>query len=309
MRCFVSLVDYHRPASSFLLKRGLEAERQMAYLLKSYFLDDDRVYIINGLRLKAADDIYFQMDHLLLHPRGAFIIESKSVSTKVKINREGEWMRLVEGHWRGMPSPVHQVERQALLFRKVLEDRKEVLRDSIKILGLKKQFGFRNMPIETIVAISSHGLIGGYRRNRMGSVVLKADAVPGFIKRRMDEMYPSTLVEKLNDTGWLISHEELERVVAYLRISHEPLEKEPARVSEEKVGYAGDKPESTDGSQVVNLEGKGESRGRSGASRRYFCARCKKDISAREARYCFDRKETFGGRAYCYDCQRIVKGS
>ncbi len=36
----------------------------------------------------------------------------------------------------------------------------------------------------------------------------------------------------------------------------------------------------------------------------YFCARCKANISAKEARFCWNNKSRFNGKAFCYKCQK-----
>jgi restriction system protein len=35
----------------------------------------------------------------------------------------------------------------------------------------------------------------------------------------------------------------------------------------------------------------------------YYCFKCKKSISERTAKFCWDNKKRFGGKAYCLDCQ------
>ena len=41
--------------------------------------------------------------------------------------------------------------------------------------------------------------------------------------------------------------------------------------------------------------------------RSFSSSMLKRSISSREARYCFDRRELFGGKAYCYQCQKLVR--
>jgi len=41
-------------------------------------------------------------------------------------------------------------------------------------------------------------------------------------------------------------------------------------------------------------------------SKRLFCFKCKITISERVAKFCWDNKSRFGGRAYCIDCQKSI---
>ena len=101
------------PASAdAFVKAGLQAEAQMAFYLRRAFSNDPSVLILNGLRLEHAGDVA-QIDHLVLHPYGAIIVESKSVTSRLKVNERGEWTRWFGGAAKGMPSPLLQAERQA----------------------------------------------------------------------------------------------------------------------------------------------------------------------------------------------------
>lgn len=68
---------------------GRRAEEQMAFYLRRQFGDFENVYVINGLRLERKGDAC-QIDHLIVHPYGFIIIESKSVTTEVSIDAKGD---------------------------------------------------------------------------------------------------------------------------------------------------------------------------------------------------------------------------
>ncbi len=88
-------IDSKRSTDKFA-KAGDKAEKQMAFYLERYFGDDERIVIINDLRLKLNNDVA-QIDHLVIHEFGFIIIESKSVTTKVSVNEQGEWIRHFNG--------------------------------------------------------------------------------------------------------------------------------------------------------------------------------------------------------------------
>lgn len=47
------------------------------------------IYVFNDLRLEQEQDAA-QIDHLILHRYGATIVESKSVTTRIQVNEQGE---------------------------------------------------------------------------------------------------------------------------------------------------------------------------------------------------------------------------
>ena len=98
---------------------GHYAESQLAFYLKREFEYDLQIFVFNHLRLKKAGDAC-QIDHLVLHPYGMIIIESKSVTTRVEVNELGEWKRWFNTAWQGMPSPVLQAQRQGKFLKDYL---------------------------------------------------------------------------------------------------------------------------------------------------------------------------------------------
>jgi len=110
-------------ASGDLLARsGRAAEEQMAFYLRRAFAADPDTLVLNGIRL-ARDGDAAQMDHLVAYPFGLIIIESKSVTGTVRINAQGEWVRVYGRKVSGMPSPILQAERQADFLRQYVAGR------------------------------------------------------------------------------------------------------------------------------------------------------------------------------------------
>jgi hypothetical protein len=127
----------------------------MAFYLRRGFADDASLAIFNDLKLSVGGD-GFQIDHLVLHRSGAIIIESKSVTTRVRVNALAEWERYFNGSWNGMPSPIAQANAQAMQFRRLLNAHKADLLG--KLAGLLQK-GFGCFRIDVLVAISDSGAI------------------------------------------------------------------------------------------------------------------------------------------------------
>jgi hypothetical protein len=88
---------------------GRKAEEQMAHYLRRFFGSSADVDVLNYLRIELGGEVA-QMDHLVLHPYGLLIVESKSVSGSVQIKDDGQWIRWFAKQPQGMRSPVTQAK-------------------------------------------------------------------------------------------------------------------------------------------------------------------------------------------------------
>lgn len=216
-------------------RAGYNAEKQMEFYLNRAFANHGSILVLNGIRIKYNNEVC-QIDHLVVHDYGMFIVESKSVTSKVKINEDGSWERFWGAQSTGMPSPVLQAERQGKLLREFLDAHKEELLS--KRLGIQRTF--ERMPIKIIVAISDKGKIGRSKHSE-NEFVLKADQVPGRIEEVYNEQkkldHPLSLSLKLPD--WLTSKETAPRVADFLLANHLPSETvvAPKNTANSKVEY------------------------------------------------------------------------
>lgn len=207
------------------LAAGVKAEKQAAHYLDRYFGPRDEFYLLHDLRLEHDGDVA-QIDHLVLHPYGAAIVESKSVSTAVRINARGEWERRKPSGWAGMPNPLLQAERQALLLKRLLASRTEELLDKALMGALQGTFRF--MALDVFAAISDGGTIR--RANaKQAPTVLKADAVPPAILRTVEGYRRDNSLFSFNlnfkqvwDAPHYYNPAEVRRVGRFLAAQHKP---------------------------------------------------------------------------------------
>ncbi len=131
-----------------------------------------------------------QIDHLVLHRWGAFIVESKSVTDEVAVRDDGaggdEWTRK---HGRvGIADPTGSAAGRSLWV--FLDRHREFLRGKMptwlrpigKLVSGTDQRGFGHMPLQIFVAISDSGKIervGGWKEptEPFRAFVSKADNV------------------------------------------------------------------------------------------------------------------------------------
>ena len=118
----------------------------MAHYLRRFFGSSAEVDVLNYLRIELGGEVA-QMDHLVLHPYGLLIVESKSVSGSVQIKDDGQWIRWFAKQPQGMRSPVTQAKMQLMLL-------KELLDKTVKQKGF-----FDQVAMDVVVAISDSGTI------------------------------------------------------------------------------------------------------------------------------------------------------
>ena len=212
-------------------KSGLNCEKQMAFYLKRAFSNEKNIYIINDLRLSRDND-YAQIDHLIIHSYGFTIIESKSVSSRVSVNKYGEWKRIYKGKENGMPSPVQQAKRQMDFLITFLEDNSvDIFKENIatKIIGKPKYKIFKQ---DVLVAISDSGIIE--RDNIEISEALKADLITDYILNTLSKYKKDSLIEIVNPFA-SITHqlhaETIEKIANLLLSSHCSLSKKNTTTS------------------------------------------------------------------------------
>jgi hypothetical protein len=287
-----------RKAADRFEQAGEQAERQLAfYLARQFGPNEPSVFVLHDLRIPAQgvsgiDNDAVQVDHLLVHKHGLIIIESKSVTTKVRVNEHGEWQRLWDGAWRGMPSPIAQARRQGEALRALLHASREGLRER-KALGLV-QGGFRHCPIEIIVAISDGGIVESQGPTRPPEVV-KADAAAEEARRIIDRHRAGgsmigviTGRAEPGQGDYVLTPTEMQRVCGFLVSRHQPVVVAPRR-SEPTVPAA----DRADASPPQNAEP------RPGSA---VCRHCgATSVRGGEARW--------GNKAYYTICARCGKGT
>ncbi len=214
----VKELDEFSSADKFA-KAGRAAEEQIVHYLRRAFADDKKILVFNNLRLECEQDSA-QIDHLILYRYGIIIVESKSVTTQIQVNEQGEWMRWFNGKAKGMPSPVLQAQRQGEFLKKYLNAYAGILLS--KILGLQTYFGA--MPFDILVAISDSGIINRPKKFPLEEVC-KADQVVDRIRTIYKKRRNANSIFNFNlkETGYSLSEDELSKVIQFLVQHHKPL--------------------------------------------------------------------------------------
>lgn len=245
--------QYDRQTHDPRVRAGLKAEEQMQFYLHRAFATSPDLYILNDLRLEDerqpepnGQPGVCQIDHLIIHRWGMFIVESKSVTEEILIRPDrfggDEWSRKYKGREIGMPSAIQQAKRQGELLRTFLQRSRESLLGKVttglgtisKLLHGTDQRGFGALPVQVIVAISDHGRIvrmGGWKEpeGEFSTIVCKADLVTDRINKeftRHREGAPLLGGREGNYGNWSMLATEVSAVASFLSSKHTPLRKQ-----------------------------------------------------------------------------------
>lgn len=127
----------------------------MAFFLKRSFRDSPNVHVFHDLCIEHKGE-HAQFDHLVLHRAGIIVVESKSVTSSVRVNERGEWSRLWDDKWIGMASPIQQAQVQLELLWSVLDTANTELLG--RMLGVVQR-GFGGYKYDVFAAISTNGIV------------------------------------------------------------------------------------------------------------------------------------------------------
>jgi hypothetical protein len=190
---------------------GRKAEEQMAHYLRRFFGASQEVDVLNYLRVDLAGEVA-QIDHLMLHPFGLSIVESKSVAGSVQIKDDGQWIRWYNKQPQGMRSPVTQAKMQGMLLR-------ELLQRTVKQKGF-----FDSIRMDVLVAISDSGTIQWPASGALPEVC-KADQVPERVIALIDQE------RRGNQMGEVLTGSHRRAIVDFLCMVHKPLKATPPVVA------------------------------------------------------------------------------
>lgn len=97
------------------------ADEQMPYYLRRYFGTSTEVDVLNQLCVRTGG-ITTRVDHVIMHPYGLIVVDSRSVAGAYRVHADGSWLP-VQRHLRerqALPCPVRAVRAQAASLKDFL---------------------------------------------------------------------------------------------------------------------------------------------------------------------------------------------
>jgi hypothetical protein len=186
----------YKLAKAASTKAGQRQEKDVAFYLRRAFKDHEEVFVINDFKFTHNDETA-QIDHLIIYRFGFLLIESKSITGNVRVNKQEEWSRSYRGKWQGMPSPIKQAELQQKLLKELLHEHRSELVG--KLLGIQQTLDKRCW--HHLCAVSSNAIVE--RENMPNSVskkLIKSEFLVDALMRVMD-----LKSEVLRTLSWLDS--------------------------------------------------------------------------------------------------------
>lgn len=265
------------------MKNGIRGEEDAAYYINFYYGNSKNWAIIHDLRIEHEDQVA-QIDHILINRLfEIYVLESKNYSYGVKITEEGEFQSYYGKQIFGIPSPIEQNQRHVYLLDRFL------LANEI----LPKRLGFTIIPrFKNLILVSPKAVIKRPSDKKQDtSMVIKADALKTKIGKEVDK---STLLNDLTSMGKISSSSTVEDMANKLVSFHKPI----MINFRAKFGVPVETNLNQQEKPVQTKESQKES------SSKLYCAKCKKPISEKVAKFCWNNKVKYGGKPYCFDCQK-----
>lgn len=245
----IKSASYEPLPDDLRLRAGMLAEKQVAFYLHRAFAKDPRACVLHDLRLVDEEQPEFdgrpgvcQIDHLVVHPWGMFIVECKSAHGQVTVHfdqaRNDDWKRTFQGRGYGIPSPIQQAQRQGDFLRALLQRHRESLLGKVgigfrtisRVIRGTDQRGFTRLPIQLIVSLSEHADIRrtgqpGVDEDGFARSLVKADQVTVRIREELKQHEDGDrlLANRADEYGiWRMSQEESLAVSRFLANRHVP---------------------------------------------------------------------------------------
>jgi len=260
------------------LVAGNRGEENSAYFIDFYYRHHPNWAIIHDLRIEHNGNIA-QIDHLLINRRFEFyVLESKSYAYGVKITERGEFLIWQRDKYRAIESPIEQNKRHIYLLERFLSEENLLP----KRLGINIEPSFKPY----VIISPKSNVIRPSVKKLNTNVVIKSDELFKQIQADGDN---ESLVDAFGSLAKLISTETLIEFSKRLVSFHKPA----------SINYYA----------KFGIETKKENpvseRKQEATDKNYFCAKCGKPVTEKVAMFCFSNKKRFGGKAYCFEHQKL----
>jgi hypothetical protein len=122
-------------------------------------------------------------------------------------------------------------------------------------------------------------------------MVIKADTLRTQIDKEFDNMSPLSVLATASRT---VSGETIKELAQRIITVHKPMKMDYRK----RFGLGNVNPSQDTGATPSDMQ----------KSKRFYCAKCDKNITEKVAKFCWDNKKRFHGKAYCFDCQKAFPG-
>jgi hypothetical protein len=261
------------------IKSGDQGEKDAAYFIDFHFASSERWIVLHDLRLEYQDKVA-QIDHLLINCFfDIYVLESKNFSYGLKIIDTGEFLVNNGKNYLAIESPIEQNKRHQIVLEQVIK----------KYDIMPKRFGITLIPsFYSYVLVSPKSRVVRPNRSQFDtSMVIKTDTLRSAIDKRVDRMNG---ISVLTTASKISSFEVVIEMAKRLAALHRPFKTDYQKrfgIEDRSLSRTGTK-------NSIDIQ----------SSKQFYCFKCKKTITEQVAQFCWDNKQRFHGKAYCFDCQK-----
>ena len=264
------------------IKSGDQGETDAAYFIDFHFGSGKNWAVIHDLRLEHQGRVA-QIDHVLINRfLEVYLLESKNFSYGVKITDVGEFLVYYNKYF-SIESPIEQNKRHLIVLEDIFK----------KYDIMPKRLGITMIPtFRSYILVSTKSRVMRPPKEHFDtSMVIKADTLRTQIDKEFDNMGALSV---LATASKMVSRETIKEIAERLATVHKPITiNYRKRFSLEDISTSSDSVAAPTATQPL---------------KQFYCFQCKKKITEKVAKFCWDSKKRFHGKAYCFDCQKAFPG-
>ncbi len=264
------------------IKTGIQGETDAAYFIDFHFAHSRNWTVIHDLCLEHQGRVA-QIDHLLINRFfHVYVLESKNFSYGVKITGAGEFLVNYKNRYVSIESPIEQNNRHIIILEEIFKQYDVT----------PKRLGITIIPtFKSYILMSPKSRVIRPSRDDFDTgMVIKSDALRTQIDKDVDKMNPLSVLAAASK---IVSGETIKEASERLAAVHSPM----------KMNYR-----KRFGLDEANFSPGNALPLETHSSKQFYCFQCKKKITEKVAKFCWDNKKRFHGKAYCFDCQKVFSG-
>lgn len=284
------------------IQSGAKGEADTAYEIDFHYGPSKNWAVIHDLRVEHKGRVA-QIDHLLINRfLDIWVCESKRFSEGIAINEQGECAMFWNGKPQGIGSPHEQNAKHIAVVKAACDD---------GAVELPKRLGFSIKPSLTgLVVVSKNARISRPKaKGWWNDGIVKADQVKARIEKSFDSDNNILLAAKI------IGSDTLETFAKSLAALHAPASFDwcakfglprtiPVQAMPAEAPEPVAKPEAVAVEKGTPVEQPPEPS--DGKKSKLVCSSCGTSVQYNVAKFCWFNKARFGGKVFCFDCQKAV---
>lgn len=278
---------------------GVKGEKDAAYEIEFHYGPSKNWAVIHDLRIEHKGRVA-QIDHILVNRfLDVWVCESKRFSEGIAINEHGECSAFYGGKPYGMPSPFEQNHKHCTVLKAACDD---------GAVELPKRLGFSIKPdIRSMVLVSKNARITRPKAKIKGlDEILKVDQIKAKIDKAFDGENNPLVMAKI------IASDTLEDFARRLAALHVPVSFDwHAKFGLQREAVAPQKPahvarEATPEPIPAEPAAVPETVVEEGKKSKLACSSCGTVVAYNIAKFCWFNKPRFGGKVFCFECQKSI---